>query len=150
MLRRAALRCSVGALVRLEGLVKGGAAGAFEAHFLEALRGLKDLLLAQALDRRSAVARQAAHAMEVLAAGLGGRFEPLAAPCMLALFKALVITVQVRRRAARLVRAQWCAVGVCTLAVVAFESCWRHAGGSARLLCRAAVVARTRGMAVPC
>ncbi|KAF8062702.1 clasp1b [Scenedesmus sp. PABB004] len=89
----------VAAMVRLEALVKGGAAGAFEGPFAELLRGLKDLILEQMVDRRSAVARQAAHLMEVLAAGLGPRFEPYALPCMAALFKGLVITVQARARA---------------------------------------------------
>jgi hypothetical protein len=45
---------------------------------------------------RSAVARQAAHMYEVLAAALGFRFESYAVACMSALFKAMVITVQVR------------------------------------------------------
>jgi hypothetical protein len=44
---------------------------------------------------RSAVARQAAHMYEVLAAALGFSFESYAVACMTALFKAMVITVQV-------------------------------------------------------
>jgi CLASP N terminal len=87
--------CSVGALLRLEGLVKGGAAGSYEETFLELLRSLRDPLLEQLADRRSAVSRQAAHTMIALAASLGQRFEPYAAPFMTALFKMLVITVQV-------------------------------------------------------
>jgi hypothetical protein len=43
--------CSVSALVRLEGLVKGGAAGAHEGVFMENLRALKDPLLDQMVDR---------------------------------------------------------------------------------------------------
>lgn len=42
----------VAALVRLEGVVKGGAAGTYEAAFLELLRQLRDPLLEQAVDRR--------------------------------------------------------------------------------------------------
>ena len=82
-------------MVHLEGLVIGGAVGSYEACFLDYLRQLKDPILEQIYDRRSAVARQAAHLMEVLAAALGIRFEPYAATFMVALFKALVITVQV-------------------------------------------------------
>eukprot|EP00878_Enallax_costatus_P036245 GHUV01040644.1.p1 GENE.GHUV01040644.1~~GHUV01040644.1.p1 ORF type:complete len:239 (-),score=67.66 GHUV01040644.1:296-1012(-) len=82
-------------MVRLEGLVIGGAVGSHEACFLDYLRQLKDPILEQIYDRRSAVARQAAHLMEVLAAALGVRFEPYAVTFMGALFKALVITVQV-------------------------------------------------------
>lgn len=82
-------------LLRLEGLVAGGAVGSYEGCFLEHLRQLRDPLLEQMGDRRSAVARQAAHTMEMLAAALGIRFEPYAVTFMTALFKALVITVQV-------------------------------------------------------
>lgn len=46
--------------------------------------------------RRSAVARQAAHLFAVLAAALGIRFEQYAITFMSALYKGLVITVQVR------------------------------------------------------
>jgi CLIP-associating protein 1/2 len=88
---------SVAALLRLEGLVKGGAAGSFEVCFLEHLRQLRDPILEQMGDRRSAVARQAAHLMETLAAALGQRFESYATVFMTALFKALVITVQVQQ-----------------------------------------------------
>ena len=45
--------------------------------------------------RRSAVSRQACHLLCVLAATLGARFEPLALAFLPALFKVLVITVQV-------------------------------------------------------
>ena len=89
------LLCRVATLVRLESLVIGGAVGSYEACFLDYLRQLKDPILEQIYDRRSAVARQAAHLMEVLAAALGIRFEPYAVTFMGALFKALVITVQV-------------------------------------------------------
>ena len=47
------------------------------------------------LRRRSAVSRQACHLLCVLAATLGARFEPLALAFLPALFKVLVITVQV-------------------------------------------------------
>eukprot|EP00878_Enallax_costatus_P031208 GHUV01034104.1.p1 GENE.GHUV01034104.1~~GHUV01034104.1.p1 ORF type:complete len:529 (+),score=166.68 GHUV01034104.1:627-2213(+) len=90
----------VATMVRLEGLVIGGAVGSHEACFLDYLRQLKDPILEQIYDRRSAVARQAAHLMEVLAAALGVRFEPYAVTFMGALFKALVITVQVVSEAA--------------------------------------------------
>lgn len=43
--------CRVSAMVRLEGLVKGGAAGNYEACFMEHLRMLKDPLLDQMIDR---------------------------------------------------------------------------------------------------
>ncbi|WIA41106.1 hypothetical protein OEZ86_004736 [Tetradesmus obliquus] len=90
----------VAALVRLEALVKGGAVGSYEDTFLEMLRPLRDPLLEQAVDRRSAVARQAAHMYEVLAAALGFSFESYAVACMGALYKAMVITVQVVSEAA--------------------------------------------------
>lgn len=89
------LSCSVALMLRLEGIVIGGAVGSYEACFLENLRQLRDPILEQLSDRRSAVARQAAHLMEVLAAALGPRFEPYAVAFVSALFKALVITVQV-------------------------------------------------------
>lgn len=85
----------VATLLRLEGLVAGGAVGSYEACFLEHLRQLRDPLLEQMGDRRSAVARQAARTMEMLAAALGIRFEPYAVTFMGSMFKALVITVQV-------------------------------------------------------
>lgn len=43
--------CRVSAMVRLEGLVKGGAAGTYEVCFMEHLRMLKDPLLDQMVDR---------------------------------------------------------------------------------------------------
>lgn len=46
--------------------------------------------------RRSAVARQAAHLFAVLAAALGIKFEAYAITFMSAVYKGLVITVQVR------------------------------------------------------
>jgi hypothetical protein len=49
--------------------------------------------------RRSAVARQAAHLFSVLAAALGIKFEQYAVTFMSALYKGLVITVQVRQGA---------------------------------------------------
>lgn len=51
--------CSVSAMVRLEGLVKGGAAGEYEGCFMEHLRMLKDPLLDQMVDRCSATAASA-------------------------------------------------------------------------------------------
>ena len=83
----------VAAIVRLEGLVKGGAAG-FEG-FNEALKALASPLVDQLSDRRSAVARQAAHLLEVLAAGMGPRFDSYMGQFLGPLFKVLPITVQV-------------------------------------------------------
>jgi hypothetical protein len=61
---------------------------------------------------------------EVLAAALGFRFESYAVACMGALFKALVITVQVcvRRASAAGCSASMQAVTVCTLGSLAFRS----------------------------
>jgi hypothetical protein len=149
-------------MVRLDGLVKGGAAGNHEGCFMEHMRTLKDPLLDQMVDRcalvtagantltshgymvgvvagldgaaacsllrwhalpdsppllvllccccgwrccvmcrRSAVARQAAHLFSVLAAALGIKMEQYAVTFMSALYKGLVITVQVRQEASR-------------------------------------------------
>lgn len=49
--RAPACCCRVTAMVRLEGLVKGGAAGDYEGCFMEHLRMLKDPLLDQMVDR---------------------------------------------------------------------------------------------------
>ncbi|KAI8476813.1 MAG: clasp N terminal-domain-containing protein [Monoraphidium minutum] len=89
----------VAAMVRLEGIVKGGAA-AFEHAFDEALRPLRDTMAEQLLDRRSAVSRQAAHVLEVLSRAMGPRFDAFAAAMLPLLFKVLVITVQVVAEAA--------------------------------------------------
>lgn len=83
----------IAAMVRLEGLVKGGAA-AFD-QFGELLRPLVDLLAQQLGDRRSAVTRQAAHLVGQLAMAMGAAFEPYTATFLAVLFKVLVITVQV-------------------------------------------------------
>ncbi len=50
-------------MVRLEGLVKGGAAGSFEGCFMEHLRMLKDPLLDQMVDR---LEQQGRHALRQL------------------------------------------------------------------------------------
>jgi hypothetical protein len=50
--------CRVTAMVRLEGLVKGGAAGSYEGCFMEHLRILKDPLLDQMVDRCGPAGRQ--------------------------------------------------------------------------------------------
>jgi CLIP-associating protein 1/2 len=88
-------------MVRLEGLVKGGAAG-FEA-FNDVLKQLSSPLVDQLSDRRSAVARQAAHLLEVLAIGMGARFESYMGQFLGPLFKVLPITVQVSKGRAQAV-----------------------------------------------
>lgn len=47
-------------MVRMEGLVKGGAAGSYEGCFMEHLRILKDPLLDQMVDRCGPAGRQTA------------------------------------------------------------------------------------------
>lgn len=59
------------------------------------LRLLQPVTCLSAAPRRSAVARQAAHLFAVLAAALGIKFDQYAITFMSALYKGLVITVQV-------------------------------------------------------
>ena len=88
----------IGALLRLEGLVKGGAA-AFP-DFDDTLRGLRDALAEQMLDRRSAVSRQVCHLLAALSAALGPRFDATAAAMLPLTFKVVIISVQVMADAA--------------------------------------------------
>ncbi|KAL4420688.1 hypothetical protein ABPG75_010344 [Micractinium tetrahymenae] len=89
----------VDALLRLEGLVKGGAASwpAFP-DLLAAL--LRDPLAAQLQERRSAVSRQACHAVTLLAQACGPAFEPLAMHLLPVLFRTLAMGIQVVTEAA--------------------------------------------------
>ncbi|PSC71695.1 CLIP-associated -like isoform A [Micractinium conductrix] len=84
----------VDALLRLEGLVKGGAAElpAF-ADLVSML--LRDALATQLQERRSAVSRQACHAVGMLAAACGHAFEPLAMHLLPLLFKTLAMGINV-------------------------------------------------------
>jgi len=59
------------------------------------LRLLQPVVYLSAAPRRSAVARQAAHLFAELAAALGIKFDQYAITFMSALYKGLVITVQV-------------------------------------------------------
>jgi hypothetical protein len=76
----------ISALVALEGIVKGGAAG-FEGAFDECLKALREPVGEQLLDRRSAVSRQACHVLCVLSRALGPRFDAFAAAMVPLLFK---------------------------------------------------------------
>ncbi|KAL4451390.1 hypothetical protein ABPG77_009462 [Micractinium sp. CCAP 211/92] len=89
----------VDALLRIEGLVKGGAASwpAFP-ELLTVL--LRDPLAAQLQERRSAVSRQACHAVSALAQACGTTFEPLAVHLLPTLFKTLAMGIQVVSEAA--------------------------------------------------
>ncbi|KAK9843845.1 hypothetical protein WJX81_008697 [Elliptochloris bilobata] len=88
------------ALLRLEGLAAGAAAAGLAGALQDALRPLRDPLVAQLLDRRSAVARQACHVVAELAALLTTRFESYALAFLGALFKVVVITVQIMAESA--------------------------------------------------
>lgn len=83
----------VDALLRLEGLALSGAADRFALP--ELLLPLRDVLAAQLQERRSAVSRQACHAVSLLAATVGDRLEPLALALLPSLFKALAMGIQV-------------------------------------------------------
>lgn len=84
----------VDALLRLEGLILGGATNF--AAFPELLLGTRDALSSQMQERRSAVSRQACHAVAVLAAACGHDFEPLAVHLLPVVFKTLAMGIQVR------------------------------------------------------
>eukprot|EP00210_Caulerpa_lentillifera_P006256 g5975.t1 len=86
------------AIIRLEGLILGGATQ--WPSFLELLRNLKDPLVAQICDRRSAVSRQACHVISVLVSYLGIKFDHMAIFFIPVLIKVLTITVQVMAEAA--------------------------------------------------
>ncbi len=77
----------IDAMVKIEGLVKGGAYGMYPEAFLEQLRVLRDALVVQINDRRSAISRQACHLLGVLARAMGMVFEPYAVHFLPLLFK---------------------------------------------------------------
>eukprot|EP01023_Acetabularia_acetabulum_P010600 TRINITY_DN14826_c0_g1_i2.p2 TRINITY_DN14826_c0_g1~~TRINITY_DN14826_c0_g1_i2.p2 ORF type:complete len:181 (+),score=21.02 TRINITY_DN14826_c0_g1_i2:130-672(+) len=83
----------VSALVSLEGLFLGGAcqAGCFQNH----QRKLRELLVVQINDRRSAVSSQACQVIETMVQELGQKFDVFALYLYPVLIKILVITVQV-------------------------------------------------------
>ena len=85
----------VDALLRLQGLVLGSAAQ--RPALPDLLLPLRDALAAQLQERRSAVSRQACHAVGLLAAATGDRFEPLALALLPALLRALAMGIQVRQ-----------------------------------------------------
>lgn len=81
------------ALTRLRGLLAGGAAE-FSA-FRSLARRLREPLMAQASDLRSAVAKVACAAISELALTLGHDFEPHAAPMVQCLLRLTIVTIQV-------------------------------------------------------
>ena len=83
----------IAAMVRIEALLLGGAAE--WENFPAILSRLREPLTHQAADRRSAIVRQVAHLLVVLAAELGGEFEKEATHYVPELFKCVVITVQI-------------------------------------------------------
>lgn len=85
----------VGGLLRVEGLVLGGAPEQFPHAFGEALALLRDPLAKQLQERRSAVSRQACHALTLLALACGPRAEGLAGALVPSLFKAMAMGIQV-------------------------------------------------------
>ena len=83
----------INAMVRVEALLLGGAAewDSFPSQLVK----LRKPLTNQVADRRSAIVRQAAHLLVILAAELGGEFEKDAVHFVPELFKCSVITVQI-------------------------------------------------------
>ncbi|KAL0035610.1 hypothetical protein WJX79_002530 [Trebouxia sp. C0005] len=88
------------ALLQLESLVRGGAAGL--EGFLEMLKPLRQPLTVQLNDRRSAVSKQACRILGLLSAALGAGFDMYALYFLPIIFKITVITVQVMAEAADL------------------------------------------------
>jgi CLIP-associating protein 1/2 len=87
-------------LLRLEGLVLGGAAAERGAAFAAALLPLRAALAGEMAERRSAVSRQACHAAGALADALGPLLEPLAAALLAAAFRAQAMGIHVVAEAA--------------------------------------------------
>jgi hypothetical protein len=83
----------VTALLRLEGLTKGGAAE--YPSFVDHLLTLRNPLAMQLIDRRSAVSRVACHVISVLTSVCGAAFEPMAIDVMAVLFRAMAMGIQV-------------------------------------------------------
>lgn len=104
----------VHALVRLEGLVLGGAADSHGA-FPHLILPLRSPLEEQLQDRRSAVSRQACHVVNVLVQACGVHFEPLAVALMPALFKAQAMAITIVTQAA----------DECALALIRYCPCGR-------------------------
>lgn len=83
----------VTAMLRLEGLVKGGAADL--PAFTELLPSMQPCLAAQLQDRRSAISRQACHLISILVQACGPRAEPLAVALLPVVFKAQGMSIQI-------------------------------------------------------
>ncbi|KAK9849651.1 hypothetical protein WJX84_004288 [Apatococcus fuscideae] len=88
----------IASLQRFEGLVKGGAA--MFPGFLDLLQRMREPLILQLADRRSAVSRQTCHLIGELATAMHASFEPMALTLFPELLKTLIITVQVMADAA--------------------------------------------------
>jgi hypothetical protein len=86
----------VGMLLRLQGLAAGCPPHLHDA-LSDALRALRDQLMKQIEDRRSAVSKTACAALAALSAALGLRFAEHLLYFLPVLFRVLPITVQVRR-----------------------------------------------------
>ena len=80
-------------LLRLEGLIKGGAA-AFPS-FVEMLPSLNIPLSVQLQDRRSSISRQACHVISVLLNTFGAQIEPTAAYLQPIVFKAQGMSITI-------------------------------------------------------
>ena len=86
---------------RLEGIVLGDAFAVFDASLSnEMLKLLKDPLIAQLLDRRSSIVRQATKLLCTMGSCLGQRMDFLAEQLVPTLFKVVVITVQIMAESA--------------------------------------------------
>ncbi|XRA95915.1 CLIP-associated protein [Pycnococcus provasolii] len=79
------------ALKKMEGLVHGGATSM--PCFTGSLRAMRDALLEQLDDRRSAIVRQTCHLLAVLAADLGRSIESFIEPILPALFSVAKISI---------------------------------------------------------
>lgn len=64
-------------MLKLEGIIKGGAAVKFKSSLDLIKTTLKDPLVHQINDRRSAISRQACHLLSILVAAFGHKFEVL-------------------------------------------------------------------------
>tara|TARA_B100000524_G_scaffold338323_1_gene229657 strand:+ start:86 stop:3877 length:3792 start_codon:yes stop_codon:yes gene_type:complete len=82
-----------GGLRRLQELVVGGAAD-FEV-FADKLRGMRDLLVAQCIELRSSLVKDACKLVQLLVAHMRGSFEPFVDIFLPALLKNTVVTIAV-------------------------------------------------------
>lgn len=89
----------VKSLLRLEGIVKGGAATQF-ASFPDHACALHTALTTQLQDRRSAVSRQACHIISFIVQQCGFQVEPLAVSLQPALLKAPAMSINIVTEAA--------------------------------------------------